>query len=118
MIADRSELSGRSRPRYGFGKKLPNTGWGLWLRDVSPARATQNSGHTFQLSWLNRSFACVQRNRHVRDQYEDGYFTLIDHDGGGGHVACFTGESNLVQGANDSYSVQDLTFKRCAPCLC
>lgn len=73
---------------------------------------TSNTGHTFQLSWISRSFKCVQRLKQFYEQYEDGFFTIIDHDGGGRHyVGHFVGKFARVQTGNDRYDVQGLTFE-------
>ena len=72
---------------------------------------TANTGHTFPLSWISRSFLCVQRLKQFFEQYENGYFTIIDHDGGGRHyVGHFTGKFPRIQRGNDRYDVQ-LTFE-------
>lgn len=100
-------------PDYGFTRKRPST------RAVAKPAAgrpwsleTSNSGHVFSLGWISRSYLCAQRLKQFYEQYEDGYFTLIDHDGGGRHyVGHFTGEFPIVQTGNDRYDVQGLTFE-------
>src|SRR6266702_1271544 len=100
-------------PDYGFTRKRASTllkkkaAGGLpWTRE------TQNLGHQFTLSWVSRSFACVQRLKWYQENYEDGYFTIIDHDGGGRHyVGRFTSEVNAVQTGNRKWDVQNLVFE-------
>jgi hypothetical protein len=100
-------------PNYGFPRKRTSTklqkkaiGGTPWTRD------TQNTGHVFTLSWLSRSGACVERLKQYYEQYEDGFFTIIDHDGGGRHyVGRFTTEVIPVQTANDTFDVQSVTFE-------
>ena len=107
------ELQDCMTPDYGFQRRRPST------RAVSkPAggrpwsRETSNSGHRFSLSWIKRSYKCVQRLKQFHEQYEDGFFTLIDWDGGGRHyVGNFTTEPQIVENGNDNYSVQGLTFE-------
>ncbi len=107
------EIQDCMMPDYGFTVDRPQT-----RAVVKPAggrpysRETANTGHTFQLSWLNRSFKCVQRLKRFFEQYEDGFFTIIDWDGGGRHyVGRFTGNFPRVQLGNDRYQVQGLTFE-------
>jgi hypothetical protein len=100
-------------PDYGLGHKRASTqlkkkaiGGYPWTRE------TQNIGHSFTLSWNERSYACVRRIKWYYEQYEDGYFTIIDHDGGGRHyVGRFTSEPNLVETGNGMWDVQNLTFE-------
>jgi hypothetical protein len=57
------------------------------------SREASNDGHTFKLGWLNRPPAVVQRLKWYFEQYEHGFFTIIDHDGDGRqYVGHFTGE--------------------------
>lgn len=100
-------------PNYGFDRKRPTT---LLRKKPVGGRAytreTQNTGHTFSLSWIGRTWACVQRLKYYYEQYEDGYFTIIDWDGGGRHfVGRFTGEFNVSETANNKWDVQNLLFE-------
>lgn len=100
-------------PDYGFSRKRPSTravakpaGGRPWSIETS------NSGHVFSLSWISRSFLCAQRLKQFYEQYEDGFFTIIDHDGGGRHyVGHFIGEFPITQTGNDRFDVQGLTFE-------
>ncbi|MDR3723261.1 MAG: hypothetical protein P4K83_02075 [Terracidiphilus sp.] len=100
-------------PDYGFSRKRSSTRLNQKAVGGVPwTRETQNTGHTFPLSWNNRSWACVQRLKRYFEQYEDGFFTIIDHDGGGRHyVGRFTGEFPLVQSGNGMWNVQNLLFE-------
>jgi hypothetical protein len=61
---------------------------------------------------LARSEACVERLKWYGEQYEDGFFTIIDHDGGGRqYVGRFTSEVIPVETGNGTYDVQNLTFE-------
>ena len=101
-------------PDYGFNRDRPGTrivakpaGGRPWSRETS------NSGHTFSLSWLNRGWLCAQRLKQFYEQYEDGFFTIIDWDGGGRHyVGRFTGgRFPITQKNNDTYDIQGMTFE-------
>lgn len=100
-------------PDYGFERDRQSTravtkpaGGRPWSIETS------NTGHVFQLSWISRSFKCVQRIKQFFEQYEDGFFTIIDWDGGGRHyVGHFTGRFPIVQMGNDRYDVRGLTFE-------
>ncbi|QHN04431.1 hypothetical protein FTO74_14440 [Granulicella sp. WH15] len=84
------------RPRLG--------GW--FSRDLT------NTGHSFSLQWNNLPLSIVQRIKQFYHSYKDGYFTLIDIDGGGRHyVGRFTNVPKSVQTANGKYSIQGLTFE-------
>ncbi len=107
------DIQDSTTPDYGFERDRQSTravakpaGGRPWSVETS------NTGHTFQLSWISRSFKCVQRLKQFFEQYEDGFFTLIDHDGGGRHyVGHFVGKFPMVQQGNDRYDVQGLTFE-------
>src|ERR1700683_3146317 len=100
-------------PDYGFTRKRPTTQLRKKAVGGTPwTRETQNIGHSFSFSWLNRSWECVQRLKQYFEQYEDGVFTVVDWDGGGRqYVGRFTGdEFPMVEVANGMWSVQNLVF--------
>jgi len=107
------DLGDSMNPNYGFTRKRPIT------RHIAKAiggtpytRETSNTGHQFTFSWLSRTLACVRRLKWYYEQYEDGYFTMIDYDGGGRHyVGRFTTEVNPVETANGKWDVQGVTFE-------
>jgi hypothetical protein len=41
------------------------------------SRETQNTGHVFSLSWMGRTWACMQRLKRYAEPYERGFFTII-----------------------------------------
>jgi hypothetical protein len=100
-------------PNYGFTRKRVSTkllkkaiGGTPWTRE------TQNTGHTFNFTWTGRTWACVQRLKWYYEQYEDGFFTIIDWDGGGRHyVGRFTTEVVPVETGNGMWDVQGVTFE-------
>ncbi len=106
-------LGDSMNPSYGFTRKRPCTllrkkaiGGSPWTRE------TQNAGHTFSLTWSGRTWACVQRLRRYYEQYEDGFFTIIDWDGGGRHyVGRFTGDLQVIEAGNNKWDVQNVTFE-------
>jgi hypothetical protein len=108
-----SVLHDSMNPSYGFTRKRSTTqlhkkavGGIPWTRE------TQNVGHSFSLSWLGRTWPCVQRLKQYYEQYEDGYFTIIDYEGGGRHyVGRFTTEVTPVVTANNKWDVQNVTFE-------
>jgi hypothetical protein len=108
-----SEIQDSMCPSYGFTRK--RTGTQLRKKAVGGTpwtRETQNTGHSFPLTWTARSWACVQKIKWYYEQYEDGFFTLIDWDGGGRHyVGHFTSEPNIVESGFGMFDVQSLVFE-------
>jgi hypothetical protein len=100
-------------PDYGFTRKRASTQLNKKAVGGTPwTRETANTGHTFSFSWMQRSWLCVQRLKWYYEQYEDGYFTIIDHDGGGRHyVGRFTTEVSPTEVGNGMYDVQNVTFE-------
>lgn len=100
-------------PNYGFTRKRAATRLNKKAVGGTPwTRETQNTGHVFNLTWISRSWACVQRLKWYYEQYEDGVFTIIDHDGGGRHyVGRFTTEIIPVETGNGMWDVQNVTFE-------
>ena len=100
-------------PNYGFTRKRVSTKLNKKAVGGTPwTRETQNTGHVFNFSWLGRTSACVQRLKWYYEQYEDGFFTIIDQDGGGRHyVGRFTTEVIPVETGNGMWDVQNVTFE-------
>ncbi len=100
-------------PNYGFTRKRPNTLLRKKAVGSTPwTRETQNVGHVFSFSWMTRSWACVQRLVQYYEQYQDGYFTVIDYDGGGRHfVGRFTSEVSPIEAGNGMWDVENVTFE-------
>ncbi len=99
-------------PDYGFSNNRPD----LRVRVKPPAgyydsREVANDGRTITLSWINRSYECMQHVCKFAAQFEDEYCTIIDHDGGGRHyVGHFEGDLTPIQNSNDSYDLRDAKF--------
>lgn len=108
-----SDVQDSMCPNYGFSRKRPATLLQKKAVGSTPwTRETQNVGHVFSLSWLTRSWACVQRLVQYYEQYQDGYFTIIDHDGGGRHfVGRFTSDVAPVEAGNGMYDVENVNFE-------
>lgn len=106
-------LGDSMNPSYGFTRKRASTQLHKKAVGGTPwTRETQNTGHTFVFSWLGRTWACVQRLKRYYEQYEDGFFTIIDWDGGGRHyVGRFTTEIVPTLTANNKWDVQSVTFE-------
>ncbi len=106
-------LGDSMNPSYGFTRKRASTQLHKKAVGGSPwTRETQNTGHSFSFSWLGRTWACVQRLKQYYEQYEDGYFTIVDWDGGGRHyVGRFTSEVSPTETANNKYDVQGVIFE-------
>ena len=100
-------------PNYGFSRKRTNTKLNKKAVGGTPwTRETQNTGHTFSFSWIGRTWACVERLKRYFEQYEDGFFTIIDQDGGGRqYVGRFTSEVIHVETGNGMWDVQNVTFE-------
>lgn len=100
-------------PNYGFSRKRVSTKLNKKAVGGTPwTRETQNTGHVFNFTWTGRTWACVQRLKRYGEQYEDGFFTIIDWDGGGRHyVGRFTSEVISVETGNGMWDVQNVSFE-------
>lgn len=107
-----STLGDSINPSYGFTRKRGSTLLRKKAVGGTPlTRETQNTGHNFNLGWTGRTWACVQRLKWYYEQYEDGFFTIIDWDGGGRHyVGHFTSEPQEVHTAHNKWDV-NATFE-------
>ena len=73
--------------------------------------------HSTQFSWLRRSRLCAEYLTRWAQQHERGFFTIIDHDGGGRHyVGNFTGQLKVSQAGNDLYNLQGWMFEEIPGC--
>jgi hypothetical protein len=107
-----AEIQDSMCPTYGFPRKRTNTQLRKKPVGGTPwSRETANTGHSFTFSWIGRSYACVQKLKWYYEQYEDGFFTVVDHDGGGRHyVGHFSSEVIPVETGNGMWDVQNVTF--------
>lgn len=111
-----ADIQDSMTPDFGFSRKRSMTrSQQKAVGGVPYTRELANTGHTFQLSWFGRTWACVQRLKRWQEQHEDGYFTLIDWDGGGRHyVGRFTSEIVPLERGNNMWDVQMVTFEEIA----
>ena len=107
------ELGDSRSPSYTFERDRQSTllrkkavGGFPWTRE------TQNTGHSFPLAWTGRTYACMQLLKWYFEQYEDGFFTIIDWEDGGRHyVGRFTDEKFSAKlTANAKWDI-NLTFE-------
>lgn len=113
-----SDLQDSMCPDYGFQKKRPLTrGSSKAVGGIPYTRELGNTGHGFYLSWLNRSLACMDKLKWFFEQFEDGYFTLIDWDAapapakGRQYVGRFVSEVIPVETGNGMWSAQEVQFE-------
>jgi hypothetical protein len=108
-----AKIKDSMNPNYGFTRKRPATRLMKKAIGGTPySRETANTGHQFSLTWIARSWLCVQRLKRYYEQYEDGFFTIIDWDGGGRHyVGRFTTEIVPTETANGKWDVQNVAFE-------
>jgi hypothetical protein len=114
-------------PVRGYWDELgdnPNWSYG-WVRKTSTnkqiakprlgrrySRELLNGGYSGNLLYIDRPYSTVLYLKRFFEQFQSGYFTLIDRDGGHRHhVGNFTTEPNAVQQANGKYTIQGLTFE-------
>lgn len=109
-----ADIQDSMNPDYGFTRKRANTQLKKKAVGGTPwTRETQNTGHVFTFSWLSRSEKCVQRLKQYAEQYEDGFFTIIDWDDPTErqYVGRFTSEVAPVETGNGRYDVQNVIFE-------
>jgi hypothetical protein len=111
-------LGDSMNPDYGFTRKRAATrSLQKAVGGIPYTRELGNTGHTFVLSWLGRTWNCVRRLKWFYEQFEDGYFTLIDWDGGARHyVGRFTTEVTPIETANNKWDVQNVQFEEIPQC--
>lgn len=103
---------------YGWTRRssqngvLARTRLGSWY-----TRETLNAGYVFDVNFVDRPWATVLRLKQFHENFANGYFTLIDWDGGGRHhVGRFTSPPNGVETANGKYTVQGVVFEEIPRC--
>jgi hypothetical protein len=75
-------------------------------------RESADAGHSFDMTFVDCSWAKVQRIKRFYEQFKRGYFTIIDWDGGGRHyVGRFTAPPKAQHTANLKWTIQGLTFE-------
>jgi hypothetical protein len=95
-------------PSYGFVRERPSTllrqkpiGGHAWEREG------ENGAHTFNLSWIGRTWATIQRIKWYYEQYErGGFFTIKNWDAGGReYVGRFTSISQETETTNARWNI-------------
>src|SRR6185437_2167324 len=110
-------LGDSMNPSFGFVRKRATTLLNKKATGSTPwSRETQNTGHSFALTWIGRTLAVAQELKWYYEQYEDGFFTFVDWDGtvgpqGRHYVGRFTSEVSPVETENNSWDVQNVMFE-------
>lgn len=112
------DLGDSMNPSFGFTRKRANTRSNKKPAGGQPySRELSNAGHVFTLSWMGRTLACAKRLKYYQEQYEDGFFTIIDWDDNGRHyVGRFTSDVAPVLTKNNSWDVQMVEFTEIPQC--
>lgn len=99
-------------PDYGFQKKRPLTHLNAKANQGSPYfREITDTGHSFSLSWNDKLKDDARKLKWYYEQYRDGFFTLIDHEGGGRHyVGRFTTPVEPAPTGHNRWSIQQVQF--------
>jgi hypothetical protein len=99
-------------PDYGFQKKRPLTHLNAKANQGSPYfREITDTGHQFSLSWNDKLADHARKLKWYYEQYRDGFFTLIDHEGGGRHyVGRFSQPVEPSPTGHNRWSVQQVLF--------
>ena len=99
-------------PDYSFQKKRPLTHLNQKAnRGIPFFRDITDVGHQFVLSWNDRPRAATDTLKQYYEQYRDGFFTFIDHEGGGRQYAGrFSTPVEPVPTAHEHWSVQQVLF--------
>lgn len=118
-------------PKQGYDPKYkdsmnPNQGWQRTrkstLATIKPAfgrpwsRESGNSGHSYQLSWTRRNLMVTNRLKLFFEQFETGFFTLIDWDTGRHYVGRFVGDMPQSFEVNGRFSSTGWTFEEVPGC--
>ncbi len=99
-------------PDYGFQKKRPLTHLNA-KGNQGPAyfREITDQGHQFSLNWIDKLAHDARRLKWYYEQFRKGFFTIIDHEGGGRHyVGRFTQPVEPVPTSHNHWSIQQVTF--------
>ena len=99
-------------PDYGFQKKRPLTHLNAKANQGAPYfREITDTGHQFSLNWTDKLAADARKLKWYYEQYRDGFFTLVDHEGGGRHyVGRFSQPVEPVPTSHNHWSVQQVLF--------
>lgn len=100
-------------PDYGFGITLPPAPAAQRAVGGPPyRRRLDNTLHIFELSWVNRSPACVEKLKGFYRIAEDGFVTVIDWDDNQrNYVGTFSGPMRVTRTGYGMQSVLNLRFE-------
>jgi hypothetical protein len=99
-------------PDYGFQKKRPLTHLNAKAAVGLPYfREITDTGHQFSLNWNDRMASTARKLKWYYEQYRNGFFTLIDHEGGGReYVGRFSQPVEPQPTSHNHWSVQQVLF--------
>ena len=97
---------------YGFQRKRPVTHLNLKASRGMPFfRETSDVGHQFVLNWMDRPLHTAQQLVRYYQQYRDGFFTIVDHEGNGRQYAGrFSSPVEPVPTQHGHWSAQQVLF--------
>jgi hypothetical protein len=99
-------------PDYAFQRKRPITHLNAKAnRGVPFFRDLTDVGHQIVMNWIDKSVDDADALKNVYEQYLDGFFTYIDHEGGGRHyVGHFTSPVEPSPTSHGHWGIQQVTF--------
>lgn len=99
-------------PDYSFQKKRPVTHLNAKAnRGIPYFRDLTDVGHSFMLNWMDRPVETADELKRYYEQYLDGFFTYIDHEGGGRqYVGHFVSPVEPVPTQHGHWSIQQVQF--------
>lgn len=99
-------------PDYGFQRKRPITHLNAKANQGAPYfRDITDVGHQFSLNWMDRLGHDARKLKWYYEQYRDGFFTLVDHEGGGReYVGRFSQPVEPIPTSHNHWSVQQVLF--------
>ena len=99
-------------PDYSYARKRPLTHLNQKAnRGVPFFRDITDVGHQFLLSWQDRPVEAADKLKWYYEQYRDGFFTWVDHEGGGRHyVGRFSTDVEPMPTAHNHWDIQMVTF--------
>jgi len=99
-------------PDYGFQRKRPVTHLSAKANQGPPSfREVTDIGHSFALNWIDRMARDARKLKWYYEQYRDGFFTYVDHEGGGRHyVGRFSQPVEPIPTQHNHWTVQQVLF--------
>jgi hypothetical protein len=99
-------------PDYAFQRKRPITHLNAKANRGRPYfRDLTDVGHQIVMNWMDKSVDDADRLKNFYEQFQDGFFTYIDHEGGGRHyVGHFTSPVEPSPTSHGHWGIQQVTF--------